>query len=687
MVTHISKLIFILSIIAGTVQAQWLQSDGVEGGQIIDLMADGNVLYAATKYDVFRSTDNASTWQALNTHANASILAVAASENAIVVATALGLLRSADNGVTWDEVTNIPASFIDIKDVTDLLFAGKNVFATTTSGNTYVSADDGFSWTLAKAGKTNRLTRLFATKTHLFGGGYITNAIYRTNASGTDPWAPMRYDGTVVNGFATAGGALFASAEIGYVFKSTDDGTTWTPVDSGLAVHATVQAIAAVKDSLYLATYSGIYKSSNGGESWRQISPIASNTMIGRSMTTIGNDIFIGTEEGVFASKNEGYNWMASNFGLTATNVVTLLDAGAGQLFCGTQANGVFRSVDGGSSWIPYSGGMPRRAYRINALEKIGNRILAGGSDGIYELDDSGLWNKLSTPLDETYALSNINGKLYASEFGKVFRSDDNGDSWTDISMGLTGNNTVIHGFVLVGTTVFATSYVNAGGVYTMQEGEGQWTTLLTNPPAAIIYLINKGDTLYAATYDGVFRSPDKGNSWTPFNTGLSDYYSLLCSTIAADNNHLYVGTQGGVYITAIDTEYWYPFNSGFSYPKMQVKSFLLHDNKLLAGTEASGVWTTDADVVIAGISADEKNVVTVYPNPVSDNLRIKLTPTDPSKRTEITIRDSRGRKLQSQVVKDTTEFTMNVNDYPVGIYILQVVQGKKITQTKFVKY
>jgi hypothetical protein len=61
------------------------------------------------------------------------------------------------------------------------------------------------------------------------------------------------------------------------IFKSTDGGTTWSRIDSGLAINKDtgypfyVKSIAVHPDNpdiVFAATGSGLYKSSNGGKTW-----------------------------------------------------------------------------------------------------------------------------------------------------------------------------------------------------------------------------------------------------------------------------------------------------------------------------------------------------------------------------------------------------------------------------------
>ena len=79
---------------------------------------------------------------------------------------------------------------------------------------------------------------------------------------------------------AVSGTNLFAGTQGGGVFLSTDDGTSWTAVNSGLT-NTTVRAFAVSGTNLFAGTAGG----------------------------------------GVFLSTDNGTNWTAANSGLTGTDV------------------------------------------------------------------------------------------------------------------------------------------------------------------------------------------------------------------------------------------------------------------------------------------------------------------------------------------------------------------------------
>ena len=70
--------------------------------------------------------------------------------------------------------------------------------------------------------------------------------------------------GINVNVFFNSGSSLFAGTSSKGVFRSSNQGTTWTPVNRGLE-NATILSFANDQTYIYAGTNKGVYRSSNNG--------------------------------------------------------------------------------------------------------------------------------------------------------------------------------------------------------------------------------------------------------------------------------------------------------------------------------------------------------------------------------------------------------------------------------------
>ena len=185
-------------------------------------------------------------------------------------------------------------------------------------------------------------------------------------------WVQTSLDSSSIWTFAVIGTNLFAGGGLG-VFRSTDNGTSWLHVSSGLTYFNTstgqiatagVRAFAVLPDgiggmNLFAGTWGGgMYRSTNNGSTWTQVNTgftAASNFFDVRALAVRGTDLFAGTVgDGVFLSTNNGASWTPVNEGLTQKSVFSIIVKGS-TIFAGT-TQGVFLSTNRGTTWIQTDG-------------------------------------------------------------------------------------------------------------------------------------------------------------------------------------------------------------------------------------------------------------------------------------------------------------------------------------------
>jgi hypothetical protein len=263
--------------------------------------------------------------------------------------------------------------------------------------------------------------------------------------------------------FVSAGTNLFAGTG-GGVFLSTNNGTNWTAVNSGLTTTAVV-SLAVNGSNLFAGTSSGgVFLSTNNGSTWTALSP--GWTIPVNALVVSGQNLFAGTTGGVVLSTDNGINWTAANSGLTSTNVQTLTVLGA-NLLAGT-SGGVFVSTNNGSSWTAFS---PGWTTRVRALAAFGTNLFVGTSDitggGFYRSTDNGAsWSMLVEGQMVGHAISSLalaGTNLFAGlpAYGRnpnngwgVYQSTDSGATWAAANTGLADKD--VSALLVSGTNLFA---------------------------------------------------------------------------------------------------------------------------------------------------------------------------------------------------------------------------------------
>ncbi len=252
---------------------------------------------------------------------------------------------------------------------------------------------------------------------------------------------------------------------------------------------------------IFVGTWGGgVFRSADNGGSWTQINTGLMDTYVKCLAINSSGDIFAGTYGGVFRSMDNGGSW--SRVGWRATMIFTLAINSSGDIFAGSYG-GVFRSTDNGASWA--QGGFPYDIHSL-AINSSGD-IFSGTYGAVYRSTDNGAsWTRVYTGLENTYTnvtclAINSSGDIFAGTYGAVFHSTDNGGSWTQLGftnawVGCLAINSSDH--------IFAGTYA---GAFRSTDNGGSWTQI----NAGFTYTYTSVDALAINSNGYVFAGTDYG--------------------------------------------------------------------------------------------------------------------------------------------------------------------------------
>jgi photosystem II stability/assembly factor-like uncharacterized protein len=362
--------------------------------------------------------------------------------------------------------------------------------------------------------------------------------------AGAGVWTPIGPEAGVVSALAVdprqPHTVYAASAETG-VFKTTDDGDSWAPIDQGIDLRqAFLVTLAASPDGTLLAGGGGIWRSVDGGASWQPSPP--DQTLFGLHFAFDPRD--------------------------------------ARTVYVAAGADGIFKSTDGGETWTALFNAPPSTPY-INfqtVAVAPGRRgaLLAGSDAGLYRSADGVRWS-------HTLAACNVQalafdpsapGRVYAGCGGSelpAFRS--RGGVMVSSNAGLTWKPTALPAFPVFSLAVLpgvaGSAYAaTASGVFRTTDGGAHWTRLRGIGPAnALAVSPLRRPVLFAGLPGlGVFRSADRGASWVAANHGFT---AALVTLLAADptgGGRLYIGTPGlGAFATRDGGASWSAIDNGLT--------------------------------------------------------------------------------------------------------------------------
>ncbi|WP_268898683.1 RCC1 domain-containing protein [Geomonas anaerohicana] len=493
-------------------------------------------------------------------------------------------------------------------------------FAPTATGATGFSIANKPSW----AGFNSATGALYGTPTDPQAANYGGIVITATNAGGSASLPPFSIAVAAVStAWHPTGGpgggnitalavnpgtprTLYASAQTGGIFRSNDGGDSWFAVNNGVTGTYVYSLVLDPTDgaTLYAGTDNGLIKSVNGGNSWNPANAGLPPSAVVVLAVAPGNsrNLYAGTFQGVYRSTDGGASWNLANNGLPAYGVNALaLDPGNAQiLFAAASTGGVFKSVNGGTSWSPV-GGLAATFSSLTLDPGNGQSIYGGSSSGLYKSNDGGATWSASSQITGVSALAidPANSQtIYAGSSSGVKRSTDGGASWSVLSagvnfLGLTPSSTTCLAVATGGQGVYLGT--SGGGVYRLDNGS--WTPagrgMTTSEVQSMALDPTDNRTIYAATYGaGMSKSFNGGGSWETISSGLYPY--LMAVTVdPANAQTVYAGSYGaGVYKSLNGGASWSAVNSGLaSLTVLTVALDPASSQTVYAGTSSAGVF------------------------------------------------------------------------------------------------
>ena len=377
----------------------------------------------------------------------------------------------------------------------------------------------------------------------------------------------------VFNIFATSEGILYAAAPTG-VYRLSVDAPAWTLIDTDIPIGSFHVPIAEHRDTLYIVSTDEIFASTETG--WNVFCPRPKGHAVGLIITDetrgIGSQSEITMylafqDKGVFRSTGVDGQWDPLNEGLTGKRIYAVA-AVENRVFIGTN-EGLYHLNAGVWEGVP---GTPQ------SLE---NKVIADTNRGFYRVN-SGVWEQVPVATFEAVLfLAAFENSLYVGmgpdlfvgkspepglssvgmggnlPRGRIFRSTDLGESWTEITPKNEPLSFILPfgiKFSVAGKTLLAQGIqrfrsTDAGETWT---NLGVDTNLL--PHANFRSVAVNERTFYTVGTLGIYQTTDAGDSWHLFMNGM---VGTKIKNLVAFNDRLYVHTGRNVVQSTDGGESW----------------------------------------------------------------------------------------------------------------------------------
>jgi len=599
-----------------------------------------------------------------------------------------GVYKSVDGGRNWRNVglkdSRQIGALIVHPDNPDIVFVAAigHAYGPNAERGVFRTTDGGKTWTkvLAKNDDTGAIdvvfdphnpNTLFAAlwqvrrQPWFFSSGGEGSGLYRS-IDGGNTWQQLKGhglpDGILGRIGVSISGAdsdrIYAiiEAKEGGIFKSDDGGETWTKINDDLRFRqrawyfSKVYADPRAVDTVYVIN-TGLFRSVDGGKNFKLL-PARHGDHHGLWIDPKNPDrIANANDGGASVSIDGGETWSTLNNQPTAQFYHVAVDNAFPYHIYGAQqdnsnvgiASRGESGIIGREDWFPAGGGecgfvVPDpRDWHIIYSNNEGNITRYDKSRELYQ--DISVW-----PIDRSghgaadlkhrfqwispLLLSQHNPDTIYTAGEAVFKSTDQGHSWTAISEDLTRNDkskqkpsggpiqndiTSVEYY----DTIFALAEsplkkgmlwagTDDGLIHVTTDDGATWLRVTPNMPEwSQVSLIDPSHFDAAIAYVAVdrhrlddlkpyiFKTNDTGRNWTAISNGIPE--GAYVHAVREDPKRrglLYAGTELGVYVSFDDGAHWQPLQ--LNLPTSPIHDLVVKDDDLVVATHGRSFWVLD---------------------------------------------------------------------------------------------
>jgi hypothetical protein len=632
-----------------------------------------------------------------------------------------GLYKSLNNGTSWTEI-NLPLTIDGHKTApNDIeITAGGKIWLSSTNNSLF---GDGGGRIFSSTDGVN-----FQEKFAIPSGDRTQIAVSKTNPEKVYVLAEIPNSVAIVKTLNSFNSVTNLTLPI-----DADSGIPATDFTRGQAFYDLLIAADPVNDEIIYLGGIDLFKSTTGGASYIQLSHWYGgfgfqNVHADQHGLAFGNGpsanskLIFGNDGGVYYSANAGLTTTSRNNGFNVTQFYSLgvaptnpVSGLTGDYFAaGAQDNGTqyFSSVSSG----------------------LNSSILAQGGDGAFTMFDQGADKYYIT--NYVYNRS-INRRTTAGAV-KVINSESTTNGAFISPMTLDSNLNILYADYTNGTTYQIRRYTNVGltgivgktiltnalltsqpSAFAVSKYTTASTTLLVGTKAGKLYKLTTANTtatwtdISSSAFVGTISDIEYGTSNDEIFVTMSNYNvtSIWHTTNGTSATPTWVNKEGNFpdipvrcilqnpllptteVIVGSDLGVWYTNNFNSTTPtwyqsyngmrNVKVTDLdLRNDNVVFAATYGRGVFSgTFTNTVLNNDTFTNNKNVSIYPNPVKDNLNINIK--DFSDEVSVKIIDINGREVFNKNINNfNTSNTLDLSSFSSGIYVLKL-SGEGLNYTE----
>ncbi len=675
----------------GTDSAAFGNTGAIAASICIDYTND-NILYLGTgdanyyseNYGIWKSTDAGATWAPSNTGIGnrlaLEILMSPHDHNTLIAATDDGIWKSTNAGATW-VVKLAGGNFTDMQFKPD---SATNTIYAASYNAFFISNDMGDTWTnislpvpalsLEQGGRIGitRADTNMVFLTYVGNDSALCTPLLKSRNSGQSFFVVKPADSCDLNGYDTANFAQYYQGNYNYciivspldtntiyiaaemVWKSTDGGIHWsTDYWWWAGVHCDMHYFAfnpLNPSILYNANDGGVFKTADSAQTWVPVSngisatecyhagcsPIKENAICS-GLQDNGSIYYYNAEPWVtFQAGDVGSIWSADYEDSLAFYE---LSSDTRQYYTG------WDYID-----VPFTlGNNDLSAFPPTAP----NTAFISDSDVYLTTDLSDIpptWTRISNfnqPIDALASSPDNAGVLYAADENNNFYYTNNALSATPL------------------WNIYSTPNYTYNG-------------------ACIAPLKSDTNVVYMSCGSNIYRSPDRGASWTDVTYNLPPINIInLYNDLYSTNEAMYLATADAVWYKDNTMSAWLNFSKGLPNTCWITEMMIYNDGTPNSSVRVSfygrGIWESPlySNIITAASTVNNNSsAVKIYPNPSNGIFTILLQNT--TENAQLEIYNLLGQKIYvTQLHAFTTD--VNLNPCTPGIYLYKVLSEKGV--------
>lgn len=465
---------------------------------------------------------------------------------------------------------------------------------------------------------------------------------------------------------------------LGEVYKSDDEGDTWSLVQS--SVFLSIQTIFFLNShNIYLGGDDGlVLLSTDGGDSWTDISSSHAIDLYAIHFWNASTGIAVGEFGHIQSTDNHGLSWQIRSIIEDLWDIEFFTEDVGFAL-----GSHLYRTIDGGENWTMVNQNSTFTSSNKCFFPDENNGYISQGRHLLKTTDRGVYWELLpqltptfSQTIENLFFVNDMVGFISGSAGGAspfLSRTIDGGLTWTQQS------SVAIEDMYFFSPEIGFT--IQNGGLYRTTNGGLDWISVLEVASGTFTSMDFVDNVGIIVGEDGlIYRSFDQGDNWNRILSNFNDDFEK----VVWDTNQLGLILRqfGKILLTLDGGNFWEEISIPFL-SIWQNDIFIIPNHKVfVCGNYGTIFFRRLPNLYTATDTLFLKSPISIYPNPSGGWVQYDLGILE-GKLKRIIIQD-----IEGSIMKEfrTPQNSIDVSFLPQGVWILGFEIGEQIYYHRLIR-